>query len=225
MLAGAYAGYAGLAWLRYGHPPAPRPDERDALLDEFMPDYEIAERHHIRVAAPAYLTFAAACDADLMLSPIVRGIFKARALVLGGDPDPLERGRGLLAVIRSIGWGVLAEVPGREIVMGAVTKPWEPNAVFHPLAPGDFIAFREPDYVKIVWTLRADPAGPDGSIFRHETRVATTDPGARRKFRRYWSAFSPGITLIRRLILQPIRRDAERRAARAAVAAAQAADH
>jgi hypothetical protein len=51
---------------------------------------------------------------------------------------------------------VLAEVPGREVVVGAVTQPGYSNVVFRPLPPEEFIAFREPDYVKIVWTLRAD---------------------------------------------------------------------
>ena len=69
---------------------------------------------------------------------------------------------------KSIGWGVLAEVTGREIVMGAVTQPWRANVVFRPLPPGEFSAFKEPDYVKVVWTLRADPAGTSRSIFRTE---------------------------------------------------------
>lgn len=34
-------------------------------------------------------------------------------------------------------------------------------------------------------------------MFRTETRVATTDPASRRRFRRYWTVFSAGILLIR----------------------------
>ena len=86
---------------------------------------------------------------------------------------------------KSIGWGVLAEVPGREIVMGAVTQPWYANVVFRPVPPADFASFDEPDFVKIVWTLRADPIGPRDSVFRTETRVQTTDAAARAKFRWY----------------------------------------
>ena len=69
--------------------------------------------------------------------------------------------------------------------MGAVTQPWRADVVFRPLPPEEFAAFHEPDYVKIVWTLRADSLGTTGSIFRTETRVLTTDPTARSKFRRY----------------------------------------
>ena len=96
--------------------------------------------------------------------------------------------------------------------MGAVTQPWEANVVFRPLPPEEFVAFHEPDYVKIVWTLRADPIGADASIFRTETRATATDATARSKFRRYWSFLSPGIILIRRASLKPLRAAAERRA-------------
>jgi hypothetical protein len=49
-------------------------------------------------------------------------------------------------------------------------------------------------------------------VFRTETRVVATDPGARRKFRRYWSFASPGIVLIRWLMLGPVKAEAEARA-------------
>jgi hypothetical protein len=107
--------------------------------------------------------------------------------------------------------GVLAEVPGREIVMGAITQPWQANVVFRPLPPDQFIAFNEGDHVKIVWTLRADAIGAATSIFRTETRAVATDGAARAKFRRYWSFLSPGIILIRWASLGPLKREAERR--------------
>src|SRR2546425_934592 len=107
--------------------------------------------------------------------------------------------------------GRLAGVPGREIVVGAVTQRWMAQ-VFRALPPAEFAAFDEPGYAKIVWTLRADPIAAEESLFRTETRVNTTDPKARRKFRWYWSLVSPGVALIRRLSLAPLKREAERRA-------------
>jgi hypothetical protein len=207
-----YATVVGTAWSRYGHVRSANPDERDALLDQFMPEYEVAERHHVRVAAPAAITLSAAADTDLQQSTIVRAIFSARELVLGAEPDAEARPKGLLAQTTSLGWRVLAEKPGREIVVGAVTQPWLPNVVFRGLAPEEFRAFQEPGYVKIVWTLRADPVGESESIFRTETRVTTTDQTARTKFRWYWARFSPGIILIRRVMLGLLKTDAERRA-------------
>src|SRR5690242_19436600 len=164
VVAGTYAAYVGATWFRYGHPPSSDADHADPLLDRFLPDYEVVERHHILVATPADVTFTAACEQDLLASPAVRAIIKTRELVLGAEPDAASRPRGLVALTKSPGWGVLAEVPGREIVMGAVTQPWKANVMFRALPPDQFAAFQEPDYVKIVWNLRAEPTGPGDSF-------------------------------------------------------------
>ncbi len=211
--AGGYAAWAGVAWRRYGHPALPaHPDEQDELLDRFMPAYDIVERHHIHVHAPSEMTFRAAQEIDLFHPPIARAIFRMRELLLGAVPDDGSRPEGLLAAMQSIGWRILADVPGHEVVVGAVTKPWEPNPVFHGVAPEAFADFREPGYVKIAWTLRADPDEAGGSIFRTETRAAATDIDAAMKFRRYWALLSPGIVLIRYAMLNPLKKEAERRA-------------
>lgn len=215
VMAAVYAGYVGAAWLRYGHAAAATSDERDQRLDEFMPTYDVVERHHIRVDAPSAITFAAASELDLMDSRIARAIFKGRELILGSEPDTVDRPRGLLAFTKSIGWGVLAEVPDRQIIMGAVTQPWEANVVFRPLPPAEFAAFNDPGFVKIAWTLRVEAVTATESVFRTETRASATDDTARRKFRRYWALLSPGIIVIRWTALEPVKREAERRARRA----------
>jgi hypothetical protein len=209
--AAAYGVYAATTWVRYGRPSRPTLDNQDPLLDTFMPVYEIVERHQIDVKAPAAVTFAAACEADLTRSRVVRAVFKGREVMLGTDADSAERPRGLLALTTSLGWRRLAEKPGREIVMGAVTQPWEANVRFRGLPPEEFTAFNEPGYVKIAWTLRADDVNGTESIFRTETRAVATDAAARAKFRRYWSLLSPGIIIIRWMMLAPVKADAERR--------------
>ena len=210
--AGTYAAYVGATWLTYGRPRPAKPQEADELLDGFMPEYEISERHHVNVDAPADITFSTACAMDLQDSRIVRAIFKARELLLRGKAGEEPLPRGLLAQSEALGWTILAEIPGREIVMGSVTQPWKGNVRFVGLAPDEFAAFHEPGYVKIAWTLRADSVGPTKSVFRTETRVVCTDAAARAKFRRYWSFLSPGIILIRRLSLGPLKKVAEYRA-------------
>ena len=207
--AAAYATYAGVAWFRYGHASRPSRENQDDLLDGFMPSYDIVERHHTRVRAPAETTFAAACEVDLATSPLVRAIFKGRELILRAEPDTAPRPRGLIASAKSYGWGVLGEVPGREIVLGAVTRPWEANVVFRAIPPAEFAAFNEPGYVKIAWTVRADAVSPTDSVFRTETRAVATDAVAGAKFRRYWSLLSPGIIAIRWMMLKPVKVAAE----------------
>jgi hypothetical protein len=208
--AAAYATVAVVTWYRFGRTRESRAGERDELLDAFMPRYEVLERHHIEVAAPAALTFAAAREQDLFRLPVVRLIFKTRELVLRADPPDRPQPRGLLEAVQELGWGVLAERPDREIVMGAVTKPWEVNVTFRAIPPADFASFCEPGFVKIAWTLRADPTSTSTSVFRTETRAIATDDHARTRFRRYWAFASPGIWLIRRLSLAPLKREAER---------------
>jgi hypothetical protein len=141
----------------------------------------------------------------------VRAIFNTRALVLGGTKEALALPNQLLPLVRSLGWRVLAE-SDTEIVVGAVTKPWQANVTFRGLDPDAFTTFNEPDYVKIVWSLRADPLGEGQSMFRTETRAIATDEAARAKFRRYWALASPGIWLIRRASLRPLKFKAEHRA-------------
>ena len=207
----SYATYAGVTWCLYGSPKRACRGSGDALLDMFMPNYEVADRHKITVAAPAEVTLSAAGEIRLENSAFIRAIFKGRELVLGGERNRKIRPNALLEEVKELGWGVLAELPGREIVMGAITKPWEPNPVFRSLPPDEFQAFQEPGYVKIIWTLRANPDGNGQSIFRTETRAVATDVEARRKFRRYWAFLSPGIIAIRSVMLPAVKAEAERR--------------
>jgi hypothetical protein len=212
LAAASYAAYVATTWFRYGRVTRRSNDnDRDALLDQFMPAYDVAERHHVQIAAPAAVTFQAASEMYLEQSTIVRAVFKAREWIMRSHGARKPEVTAFLEQMRAIGWGVLAEVPNREIVLGAVTRPWMADVVFRPLPSDKFAAFAEPDYVKIAWTLRADPIGAAASIFRTETRVVTTDRAARAKFRRYWAFASPGIILIRWASLGPLKAEAERR--------------
>jgi len=196
-----------VAWFRYGHTAAA--GASDPVLDQFMPVYEVAERHEIRVAAPAAITSEAARSFDLERSWIVHAIFTGRRGLLSGTHSATRHLS--LGELQSMGWGVLADAPGHELVFGAVTQPWRGDVRFRPLAPATFAAFDSTGYVKIAWTLTVDSLGPTDSRFRTETRALTTDGGSRALFRRYWAVFSPGIVLIRWQAIRLVRADAERR--------------
>jgi hypothetical protein len=112
LAAASYAAYVATTWYRYGrvtrHVGA---EDRDALLDQFMPTHDLAERHHVRIAAPAEIAFAAAGEIYLEHSPIVRAIFKAREWIMRShsarEPEP----RAFLAQMRAIGWGCWPTFP------------------------------------------------------------------------------------------------------------------
>jgi hypothetical protein len=210
LTAAAYGAYAGITWLSYGHTKLFRCKGADPLVDIFMPDYDVVERHSIGVEAPPETTLSAATEMNIDKQFAIRAIFKGRELLLKSKPEQTIHPSRMLAMMQSFGWGVLAELPGREIVLGGATRPWEPNPVFRAVPPDEFASFDEPGYVKIVFTLRADNAGSGNSVFRTETRAIATDPVSRAKFRRYWTFLSPGIITIRRLLLPAVKREAER---------------
>ncbi|HET9985914.1 MAG TPA: hypothetical protein VFQ38_20110 [Longimicrobiales bacterium] len=203
-----WGAYAAVAWLTFGHP---RPaGTSDPLMDRHLPHPDIAEVHQTRVAAPPSVTYAVARRMDLQRSGIIHAIFRGRELILGATPDARRPHVPLVDELLSLGWGVLEDVPGRQLVFGAVTQPWRTDVVFRALPRESFASFDSAGYVKIVVTLAVDSVGPSDSVFRTETRALATNPAARAKFRRYWSVFSPGILLIRREAVRLVRREAER---------------
>lgn len=215
----AAVGYAGLIAfnrMRYGKGSRARHDDDSRLLDRFMPAPEVIEHHRIHIAAPADVVLATARSMEVLQSRLIRAIFKAREVALRAHPDTRPHPSALLEQMQSIGWVVLAERANREIVMGAVTRPWDPEPEFRSVPAAEYLEFSEPGYVKILWTLRAEPLGDTESIFHTETRVATTDLETRAKFRTYWSFVAPGVELIRLAMLRPLKKAAERRAAKAA---------
>ncbi len=192
LVALGYSGLVAAAWQGYGRPPrAAAEHEADGVLDRFMPAYEIVERHKVGVRASADVTLAAAREQDLQRSAIVRAIFRARELAVGAGHRPRPE-TPLLSELLTLGWGVLEDLPGKEVVIGAVTRPWEAEVVFHALPADQFASVAEPGFVKIVVSLRADPLADGTSVFRTETPAVATDAEARAKFRRYWSLVSPG---------------------------------
>ena len=210
----AAAGYAALVVFNratYGKVKGSAEAAKDSLLDAFIPEPEVLEHHKIAINAPADVVMTSAKQLELLKSPMIRAIFRARELALGGEPDTRPHPTTLMEQMQSIGWVVLAERPSRQVVFGSVTQPWEATPVFRSIPADQFRDFAEPGYVKIAWTLRADPIDNGHTLFHTETRVCTTDEQARDRFRTYWSFVAPGVELIRLAMLQPLKRAAEGR--------------
>jgi hypothetical protein len=207
----AALGYAGLiAYHRARYGTFADTGDDSPLLDRFIPSPEVVEHHRVQIAAPPEIVLSTARSLELMNQRLVRVIIKARELALGGKPDARRHPAALIPQMQSIGWVILAERAGREIVLGAVTRPWDAAPVFRSIPPSEFTAFREPGYVKIAWTLRAEPLDHGESMFHTETRVATTDADTRKRFRSYWSYVAPGVELIRLAMLRPLKKAAEK---------------
>ena len=115
-------GYAGLVAYHRGRYGTAVPSNDDStLLDRFIPSPEVVEHHRVHIAAPPDVVMMTARGLGFLSSRLVRGIFKARELMLGGESDEQRLPTALVPYMQSIGWVVLAESAGREIVLGAVT--------------------------------------------------------------------------------------------------------
>jgi hypothetical protein len=194
-----------------GDPPTRSSAMGPALLDRFIPAADMRERFETTIRAPAGLVMQVAAEFDMQSVPAVKAIVRLREALLGAG-DRLPRvPQGILAETRSLGWGVLDEQAGRFVVCGATCRPWLADVRFVAIPAGEFASFREPDQVKIAWTLEAEELSAEVSRFAQETRAVATDDQARRKFRRYWRWARFGIIAIRLLLLPEIRRAAERR--------------
>ena len=183
------------------------------LLDKCLPMWDVRERHELFVGASAERAWKVLRALDLNRSPIVKALFWLRTLpgrFKGGGAPPAPSRRSLLEDALSVGWVVLEEVPGRQLTVGAITQPWTPVVSFRGFPGGEFRAFHEPGFVKIVWGIAVSPAGPAASVLSTETRVLATDEVSRRKFRRYWYVFGSFIRLIRWISLRMAREELER---------------
>jgi hypothetical protein len=104
----------------------------------------------------------------------------------------------------ALGWILLGETPGVQMVLGQVSHPWKAvaDSTDGPTTPEQFTSFDEPGFAKIATSLRIDPYGSNASILTVETRVALTDDESRRRRRRYWLLVGPFSLLIRRMALR-----------------------
>jgi hypothetical protein len=199
--------------------PAKPPVAEAMLLDEHLSDYDVTERHAVVVDADAERTWQAVRSVDLFRSPVTAVLGELRRLParlqdLRDGRTASPRGPSTLDDMVRGGFLLLDERPGREIVLGSVSRPWKgvPRGGPRPdVAPEGFAAFNAPGYAKVAFNIRVLPYGRGRSLVTTETRVATTDADSRRRFARYWLVIGPFSALIRRLMLRNVRSAAEGR--------------
>jgi hypothetical protein len=203
-----------------GRPPAPaaaaahqRPQTPALVIDRFLPRYDFAVAHAGVFRDPPDVCYRTARHLDLLQDPVIRLLMGIRGLPervgrrRAGPRDPDTAGPAptfRLEDMASVGWVLLGEDPGAEIVLGQIGRPWKPadTPAASLVAPGEFADFSTPGYAKIAFSLRVHPYGAGSSIVTMETRAALTDPGSRRRFKRYWLVIAPFSDLIRRIALR-----------------------
>ena len=173
-------------------PPAQPPEQSSAgaagkaagsqlLMDQFLPRYDFAVVHAYVLRAATAQCYGAASELDLFQSPLVRTLLGIRALPQGvvgtwrgrGKTTNLEASRRTFRLkdMVGLGWILLGETPGVEMVLGQVSRPWKAVAAstHAPTTPEQFTSFDEPGFAKIATSLRIDPYGNDCSILTMNT--------------------------------------------------------
>jgi hypothetical protein len=181
-------------------------------LDRVMPAFHHRERHSRWIDASPQAVWDALHRVSFRDLLITRLALTLRTLParLAGRPGSAPAG-SFLADFQARGFIILAEQPGRELVVGAIGRFWRPaGAGLAPIrSPAEFVAFARPGWAKAATDFRIEPTR-GGSRLSTETRILATDRSARRAFTAYWIVIRLGSGLIRRDILRAIARRAER---------------
>jgi hypothetical protein len=105
----------------------------------------------------------------------------------------------------------LSSEPPRALVYGGVLRPWRMTGGEQgpPLDADGVRDWSEPGWVRVGMEFRLTPS-LGGTRLSCETRIAATDPEARKRFDRYWFVVGPGSSAIRWELLAAIALRAER---------------
>ena len=183
------------------------------LIESAVPTFDTMIAEHVVVAADPPTTFQAARALDLLTvrTPLLTASMWMRVLParLLGKADPPPPRLVMAEKIGLPGWLLLGEQPNHEIAFGAVGKFWRPVIEWHDVAPADFSGFAEPGWGKIAANFSMTPYGESRTLLSYQCRTTTTDPGAHRRFMRYWWLIRPFVAHIMRATLNAIKTDAE----------------
>jgi hypothetical protein len=170
------------------------------LIDDLLPEYDFFERHSTNVAAAPEPVYEIARRLDMSGSHVIRLLFRLRGL-----PAAALNLDGL----RALGFSILAERPGQELVLGLVGRFWTRSAGLLPVGASGFREFNQPGHAMAAWNFRVSARPGGGTRLSTETRVRCTDAASRLSFRCYWLVVRPFSGLIRRVMLREVKRQAE----------------
>jgi hypothetical protein len=169
-------------------------------LDEFEPVFQFSEFHAIAVSAPKGRVYAAIRT----VRPEEIRFFKTLMRIRFAGAWAPEHGP-MLDSFTSGGFELLAEDPGREIVIGRAGG----GRVARKLSAAEFKAFQQTPLIKIAMNFRIEGVDASHCVVSTETRVYAVGRDALHGFAAYWRMIYPGSALIRRMWLRAIKLRAE----------------
>ncbi len=198
-------------------------EQNTLLIDEYVPEFDETRIEHLVIDGPTDVVYETMRELDFLMvhSPITDLAMFVRTL-----PDKIGRltrrneppapplpalklsamfdREGFERIEVLEGWLGLAEERGREIVFGAVGKPWLADIEWKTVAQEDFAGFDEPGWAKIAASISVREYGAKRSILTYEARTVMTDDDSRERFHRYWTVVSPFVGTIMRALLRTV---------------------
>jgi len=182
------------------------------LIDSFIPNPDAIETHSIIIDGSRQTVYRTLRTADLGGSRIVKLLLALRsvpAFVARGCRSLPRNQEITLQTIIDSGFGVLAEKPQEEIVLGVTGRFWRPAGNLSPFNRADFDKPVSAGLARAVWNFSVSEADNGRTMLRTETRIICGDPASRRKFLTYWIVVRPFSGLIRLIMLKRVRKLAE----------------
>src|SRR5258708_1086665 len=146
------------------------------LLDSFAPNPDVVETHSIDIAASREVFYQGLWTTDIGGSIVIKLLLALRSLpefVLHGS-RPRNSEVNLQTLIDS-GFGVLAEKPGEEVVLGVTGRFWRPTGNLSPFRREDFDQPMPPESFRGVWNFSVCEGLNELSILSTETQFQSGD--------------------------------------------------
>jgi hypothetical protein len=186
-------------------------------LDDWMPRWQVDERHAVEIAAPPEKVFASIHAVRAYEILLFRTLVAIRRCGTTGQESILNppEEEPLLDVATRTSFILLTDDAPREIVVGTViAAPREARAT-GKLEPALFRRNLRPGVALATMNFLVAPNGRAGSTVTTETRIYANTPAVLRRFGVYWRIIHPGSDIIRRMWLRAIAQRAETTAATA----------
>jgi hypothetical protein len=176
------------------------------LIDDFLPSYDVRKRHSTIVHAPVNKVYDAVRTLDISHARLTMLLFRLRGIT-AGLAAPYSFTLNDFLKMRFI---LLGERENEELLLGLVGQFWKPSGELRRLDARGFKGFSEPGFAKAVWNFSLTEQPDHSVLLATETRVYCMDDSSRRRFRLYWRLIGAFSGLIRKEILQIVKRNAER---------------